>query len=114
MANPEWKKGCKPGPGRPKGLKNKSFLSLNVWFELIHDRLHKLPDEQVLQYAFKAAELLLGKVQNLPGTPEDSRTNADQALAELKAAEEYGITRNDGGPHPQPGSNGADVARGPA
>jgi len=109
-----FKKGAKPGPGRPEGSKNKNYLNLNIWFEMIHDNLLEMPVEQKLQYSFRAAELLLTKVQVLPGTPGDSKTNADQALAELKAAEEYGINRDAGSTGTQPGSNGVDVAGGSA
>jgi hypothetical protein len=110
----KFEKGWAGGPGRPVGSKNKSYTSLNVWFELIHSTLEELPPEKKLEYGFKAAELLLAKVQTLPGTPGDSRSNADNALAELKAAEEYGIKRDDGSPPSQSGSDGADVAAGPA
>lgn len=104
-----FKKGDKAGPGRPQGCKNKSYLNLNVWFELIHDTLADLTPEKKLEYGFKAAEMLLNKVPVLPGTPGESKSNADQALAELKAAEEYGINRDGRATTSQPGSHGADV-----
>jgi hypothetical protein len=77
-----FKKGQSGNPaGKKPGTKNKSYLSLNVWFELIHDRMQKLPDEQVLAYSFRAAELLLSKVQMLPTTPGESVSNAAMVAA---------------------------------
>jgi hypothetical protein len=104
-----FEKGHKGGPGRPLGCKNKSYTNVNAWLEFIYERIEKMDDGQAVQHAFRAAELLMAKIQALPGSPEDSRTNADKALAELKAAEEYGIGRNDGGTTFEPGSNDAHV-----
>ena len=69
--------------------------------------------EKKIDCAFRALELLMPKVQNLPSTPEESKNNAMSALEELKAAEEYGINRNAGNPATQFGSNRTDVAGGP-
>jgi len=81
------------------------------WYTLIADHSVSLSDKEIIDVAFKALELLMPKVQSLPATPNDSKSNADQALAELKAAEDYGINRT-GSPDPQSGSNGTDVAIG--
>lgn len=109
-----FEKGGAPGPGRPPGMKNKSYLNLNVWFELLHDEVTEMTGEQRVALIFRAIDTLMSKVQNIPATPEESRSNADKALDELKAAESYGLNRDARGASSQPGSNGADVETGSA
>lgn len=75
-----------PG-GRPAGSPNKKWLSLAFWFEMIADNSKKLSDKEKVEIAFRAATLLLPKIQSLPAEPGDSLSNAIQAQEALKALE---------------------------
>jgi hypothetical protein len=105
---------AKAGPGRPQGSKNKNYMNPVYWFNLIQEESEDMSSDKKVEIAFKALDLLMPKVQNLPASPDESVSNADRVFDELKAAEEYGLNRNAGSASTQPGSNGADVETGSA
>lgn len=83
-----FEKGTKPGPGRPKGLKNKSYLDGSHWLERADQEVQEEenPDKRMAIIRW-AAELIMQKVQILPATPGDSVNNASAQQALLLALE---------------------------
>lgn len=75
-----------PG-GKPKGTKNKNFLSLQYWFGLIADNAEDLTPKEQIEIAFKAANLLVPKITTLPMEPGDSVDNAKKTLELLQELE---------------------------
>ena len=75
-----FKKGAKPGPGRPVGCKNKNCMRPVFWYNLIEERSAQMTDKEVVEIAFRALELLMPKVPSIPGSPDDSVSNAMNAF----------------------------------
>lgn len=88
-----YQKGGPPGPGRPKGCKNKSYLDASLWlslaFALVQDE--KDPEKQLPVIKW-ATELIMQKVPVLPATPGDSVSNAVVAQTLLTALENGNAT----------------------
>jgi hypothetical protein len=105
---PQFEKGAKPGPGRPKGSKEKKYLNLKFWFDLLETELAKkititrrtkdglFVDSWVTtavdpntraQLFLNAMKMLTAKMKQLPTTPGDSVENAEEAMKELNAIE---------------------------
>lgn len=79
-----------PG-GRPKGTPNKdkqNYLDLQLWFKKMCEDVEKVKDPaQKVQFEMQIADKLLGKIQNLPSSPEDSLNNVLAKEAMLNALE---------------------------
>ena len=73
--------------GRPKGAKTRNYLSLQYWFGIIADNSLKFTPEKKVEIAFRAANLLVPKIQTLPGEPGDSVNNVLETLEMLKKLE---------------------------
>lgn len=72
------------GPGRPEGSKNKSYLDASHWLQRADEEVLKQEDPEKRLATIKwATELIMGKVQVLPGTPGDSVSNAATAYSLL-------------------------------
>lgn len=80
-------KGSKPGPGRPQGLKNKSYLDASHWLQRADEEVQR---EESAEKRFNivkwATELIMAKVPALPATPGDSVGNAVAAQALINQA----------------------------
>jgi hypothetical protein len=84
-----------PG-GKPKGTKNKAYLSLKFWFEMIAENSQKFTAERKVEIAFQAANMLLPKIQSLPAEPGDSLENARRTQDLLNALENAPRTPTEG------------------
>lgn len=82
-----WLKGNPPGPGRPPGMKDKKWSSLDYWFGLVEKEWDKLKPERRATIAIDAWKALLARKQ-MPMTPEESVSNADAAMKLLKVLED--------------------------
>ena len=72
-----FKKGQSGNPaGKLPGTKNKNYLNVNMWLELIWERLPKMTFDQQVANSWRAVDALLPKVPSLPATPGDSAANA--------------------------------------
>ena len=106
-----FKKGQSGNPaGRPEGSKNKSFLSANIWLELIWadvQAMKPIERQPILKWA---VEQILQKVQVLPATPGDSASNGMAAFHLMNGlAPVRGVNAlpTDPGPNGGPHANGA-------
>ncbi len=70
-----FKKGGKPGPGRPQGSKTKSYLNASLWLQMAYDDIQDMEPKDRLHVIQWAVEQILAKVQVLPATPGDSVSN---------------------------------------
>lgn len=74
--------------GKPKGTLNRdtrNYVSLNYWYQLIAEKSEGMDPEKVVEIAFRAANMILSKVQTLPASPSESVKNAEEQMAELEA-----------------------------
>jgi hypothetical protein len=85
---PQFQTGAKPGPGRPKGSKDKRQFNLTYWFNLILENYGKLTPYQRAEIALTCWKTLINKAKALPVDPEDSAFNATEALESLREIEE--------------------------
>lgn len=93
---PKFQPGQSGNPdGRPVGSKNKNYLSLNHWFEIINDASSGMEPKEKLEIAFRALGMLLPKVQALPASPSDSVSNAAATLNMVKELESNGEVKRD-------------------
>jgi hypothetical protein len=112
----KFEKGQSGNPaGRPVGSGDRQFIRTDFWLGRYWESIAKLDEEKKQSKIEFVLEKFFSKIQVLTASPEDSKSNADNALEELKRAEAYGITHNgtNGAPHVEPGSNGAHVETGP-
>lgn len=80
-------KGQAPGPGRPKGSKSKSFLTLTYWFNELEKDWPKLKPAQRAKLSAQLMQMLVNKLKQLPSSPEDSLTNANESMQVLEELE---------------------------
>ncbi len=104
---PKFVDGGEPGPGRPKGSKDKvkPYLSLKFWFDQLEKELAKTiritrhtrggvfvdswettavsPDKRA-QIFLEAMKMLTAKMKHLPNSQADSVLNAEQAAKMLE------------------------------
>ena len=66
-------------PGRPKGSKNKSYLTLQYWYDELMKDWPKLRPAQRAKLSKELMQMLTNKMKNIPGSPEQSVLNADKA-----------------------------------
>jgi hypothetical protein len=104
-----FKKGDPPGPGRPEGSKSKNCMNPVFWFNMLDDCLHEIKGEARMPHVFRALELLMPKIANLPGTPADSLSNA--AMAEALEAKRRSLGTLEAPPN-APGLDSTGVSNG--
>lgn len=87
--------------GRPKGSKNQVYLTLNYWYNELMKDWKKLRPSQRAKFSVQLMQMLTNKMKTMPGTPEQSVLNTEDAakmLAELsgaKADSEQTLTSDD-------------------
>jgi hypothetical protein len=81
-------KGHKGQGGRPKGSKDKKFLTLQFWFDELCKDWPKLKPAQRAKLSVQLMQMLTNKLKQLPSDPSDSVFNANEALLHLKALEQ--------------------------
>ena len=74
--------------GRPKGSKDKKFLTLQFWFDELCKDWPKLKPSVRAKLSVQLMQMLTNKMKQLPSDPQDSVFNANEALSRLKALEE--------------------------
>lgn len=74
--------------GRPKGSKDRKFLTLQYWFDELCKDWKKLKPAQRAKLSVQLMQMLTNKLKALPGDPQDSVINANEALSRLKAIEQ--------------------------
>lgn len=84
--NPQNLKG-KPGPGRPKGSKDKSYLTLQFWYDELMKDWGSLSPAQRAKLSKELMQMLVNKMKSMPGSPEESVSNIKEAQALLEQLE---------------------------
>lgn len=72
--------------GRPKGSKGKAYLTLEYWYNELMKDWGKLRPAQRAKLSKELMQMLTNKMKTMPGTPEQSVLNTEDAakmLAEL-------------------------------
>lgn len=85
-----FEKGRAKTGGRQKGVRNRdtrNYLDFQLWFGMIKDCAETLEPKEKLEVAFRVMSMLMTKVQQLPGTPEQSLENAMAREAAMGALE---------------------------
>lgn len=97
--------------GRPKGSKDKAHLTAEFWILRGYREWRKLAPYQRARLAFSLAASFLGRGRGLsPLTPDESKENAEVAIAALKRMEEaveLAFRRGSNGGNPARLENGA-------
>lgn len=65
--------------GRPKGSKDKPYLTLEYWYKEMMKDWHKITPAQRIKLAAQLMQMLTSKMKTMPGTPEQSVLNAKDA-----------------------------------
>lgn len=73
--------------GRPKGSKNKSYLTLEFWYNELMKDWDKLRPAQRAKLSKELMQMLTNKIKQLPGSVDDSVSNAEDAMNLLKEIE---------------------------
>lgn len=81
------------GPGRPKGSKDKKFMTLQYWYDELLKDWNKLKPAQRAKLSVQLMQMLTNKLKQLPVDPQDSVFNANEALNQLKELEQ-GLDKN--------------------
>lgn len=87
--------------GRPKGSKDKSYLTLQYWYDELMKDWDKIRPAQRAKLSMQLMQMLTNKIKNLPGSPEESVMNA-QAAQEMLAQLEAPKNVQDGDKAPNP------------
>ena len=77
----------KPKGGRPKGSKDKSYLTLQYWYNELQKDWDKLKPSQRAKLSAQLMQMLTNKMKALPNSQEQSVLNAKDAMALLEEAE---------------------------
>ncbi len=78
---------AKSSSGRPKGTKDKSYLTLQFWHDELMKDWPKLKPAQRAKLSIQMEQMLVNKMKALPVSPEDSVRNVEESLKALKAIE---------------------------
>jgi len=83
------KKGCKSlnPAGRPKGSKDKSYLTLQFWHDELMKDWPKLRPAQRAKLSAQLMQMLTNKMKALPTNPIDSVRNVEESMNILKSLE---------------------------
>lgn len=73
--------------GRPKGSKDKSYLTLQYWYNELMKDWPKLRPAQRAKLSKELMQMLTNKMKSMPGTQEQSVLNAKEAQEMLEALE---------------------------
>lgn len=98
----KFEKGHK-GPGRPKGSKDKSYLTLQYWYDELRADWDKLRPAQRAKLSVQLMQMLVNKMKSMPNSPEQSVVNAKEAQAMLEQLESRGNKKSE--------SNDSDVSK---
>ena len=88
MAKKLFIKGQAPkSPGRPKGSKDKSYLTLQYWQDELMKDWPKLKPAQRAKLSAQIMQMLTNKMKALPSNPADSVRNVEESIKLLDAIE---------------------------
>ena len=73
-------KGCKAGPGRPKGSVTTKWYDLHWWFTLVTENIKTMPASEKAEIGMKGLAMLVEKMKALPATPQESAANTANNL----------------------------------
>lgn len=111
-----FKKGAKAGPGRPKGSKERRYLSLQFWFNQLERELAKkivitrktkdglfvdswettaVDPNKRAQIFLEAMKMLTSKMKELPKTPDESVNNIKDMTLMLEEMSKGTNDKND-------------------
>jgi hypothetical protein len=76
----------KRGRGRPKGSKDRKWASIEHWYAMIEQNMDKLTPREKVSLGKWGCEILIGKMKEI-ASPNESKQNAEQAMAILKEME---------------------------
>lgn len=77
----------KAGPGRPKGSKDRSYLTLQFWYDELRKDWPRLKPAQRAKLSAQLMQMLVNKMKHLPSSPDDSVMNAAENQAFLDSLE---------------------------
>ncbi len=100
----------KAGPGRPKGSKDLSYLTLEHWHEELKKDWPKLKPAQRAKLSAQLMQMLTNKMKSMPSNPADSVRNVEESMKILetieKGKESEEVQKNEVlGPIPAPPQN---------
>lgn len=81
--------------GRPKGSKDKSYLTLQYWYNELMKDWTKLRPAQRAKLSAQLMQMLTNKLKALPNSPEQSVINAKEAQEMLNSLEGTEAVKNE-------------------
>jgi hypothetical protein len=87
LVDPRFK--LKPGDyHRTHTLREKTWSSVSYWHRKLERTWESLTENQKAHYSVELMKMLVGKLNNIPANPRESRINAEEAISVLKSLED--------------------------